>query len=125
MKELGMINRILLGLVMLVPGLLKLFVMGPSAVSGMMSGIVLFSWAPMFWAWILIIAEILFGIAILAKFKTDYASYGAAIIIFIATVFIHIKWAALGTTSWSSVLIHLVVVSNYLLLGCHGCKKKK
>lgn len=59
MKHLQTINRVLLGLVMLVPGLLKLFVTGSSGVTGMLSGIALFSWAPAFWAWILILSEII------------------------------------------------------------------
>ena len=67
MKNLMTINRVLLGLLMLVAGLGKLLLVGPSGVSGMMSGIALFSWAPMFWAWVLIILEIGSGAAILAK----------------------------------------------------------
>ena len=68
MKNWGIINRILLGLLMLVPGLLKLFVVGPTGVSGMMSGISIFAWAPFFWAWLLILAEIISGAAILANY---------------------------------------------------------
>lgn len=43
MEYIKVINRILLGLVMLISGLLKLFVMGPSAIVGMTQGIALFS----------------------------------------------------------------------------------
>ena len=45
-------NWILLGLVLLIPGLLKLFVMKPTAISEMLSGIAVFAWAPVFWAWV-------------------------------------------------------------------------
>lgn len=125
MKNWGTINKILLGLLMLVPGLLKLFVVGHDGVTGMLSGIVLFSWAAGFWAWILIFAEILFGIAILANYKVGWASYGAALILLIATLFLQVKWSALGTISWSNVIMHLVVISNYVLLGMHSCTPKK
>jgi uncharacterized membrane protein YphA (DoxX/SURF4 family) len=64
-KHAGNLNRILLGLVMFVPGIMKLFDMGSSKIVEMLSDMVLFSWAPSFWVWILILSEIVFGIAIL------------------------------------------------------------
>ena len=109
-------NWILLGLLMLVAGLTKLLVMGPGAIEGMMSGIVLFAWAPTFWAWVLIIAEIATGVAILAKWKLKYATKIAALILLVATLTVTIKWT--GGTSWNSVIMHLIVIANYLVLGC-------
>lgn len=38
-KNILIAHHILLGLVMLVPGLLKLFIIGPDAIVGMLSGI--------------------------------------------------------------------------------------
>jgi uncharacterized membrane protein YphA (DoxX/SURF4 family) len=116
-KYFMMANSILLGLLMLVAGLTKLLVMGPDAVSGMMSGIALFSWAPMFWAWVLIILEIGAGIAILSKWKLFYATKVAAIILLVATLTVTIKWTG-GGTSWNSVILHLIAITNYLMLGC-------
>jgi uncharacterized membrane protein YphA (DoxX/SURF4 family) len=123
MKNLGMINRVLLGLLVLVPGLLKLLVTGPAGVTGMLSGNFLFSWAPAFWAWILIAGEILFGAAILLNWKTEYASYGASAILFFALITAVIRWSDLGSTGWSNALLHLVAISNYLLLAMHVKKK--
>lgn len=108
-KNLMMVNRILLGLLMLVPGLLKLFVMGPSAVVGMLSGIALFSWAATFWAWVLILSEIVFGIAILASWRLKYTVWPPVVIMLVAGLVVN--WG-----SWSSVILHLVAASNYLLL---------
>lgn len=116
-KVMMMVNSILLGLLMLVAGLTKLLVMGPDAVSGMMSGIALFSWAPLFWAWVLIILEIGAGIAILSKWKLFYATKVAAIILLVATLTVSIKWTG-GGTSWNSVILHLIAITNYLMLGC-------
>jgi len=109
MKELQTKNRWLLGLTMLIPGLLKLFVSSPSGVFNMLSGNVLFSWAPMFWAWVLILSEILFGIAILAKYKLEYTIIPPMIILLVAAFTVH--WG-----SWSSFLLHLLAVSNLALL---------
>jgi len=50
MKSLITINRILLGLLMLVAGLIKIFVTHSSGVASMLSNNPLFAWAPMFWA---------------------------------------------------------------------------
>lgn len=107
-KNIALVNRILLGLVMLVPGLLKLFG-GADGVSGMLSGIALFSWAPAFWAWVLIISEIVFGIAILANWRLHYTVWPPIVIMLVAGL--TVNWGM-----WPSVLMHLVVASNYLML---------
>jgi len=104
------INWILLGLVMLVSGLLKVFVMGVSAVEGMLVGIVLFAWAPALWAWILIIGEIGSGAAILVGWNLKKIVWIPAIILVIATF--TAQWG-----DWVNMLIHLALASNYLLLG--------
>lgn len=113
-KETAMkVNWILLGLAMLVPGLLKLFVMKPAAIVGMLSGIPLFAWAPTFWAWILILSEIVFGVLILARWKLQYTVIPPMIILLVATFTAH--WA-----NWTNMLIHLALVSNYWLLGANA-----
>lgn len=115
--NLKIINRILLGLVMLIPGLLKLFVIGPSAIVGMMQGIALFAWAPALWAWILILSEIVFGIAILANYKLKYTVIPPMVILLVAAL--TVNWG-----SWPSVLLHLTVISNYSLIAGWKMKKK-
>jgi len=111
------VNRILLGLVMLVAGLTKLFVSGPDAVTGMLSGIVLFSWAPVFWAWILILSEILFGAAIIANYKLKWTTIPPMIILLVAAF--AVNWGR-----WSSFLLHLVVVSNYAVFMAMASRKE-
>ncbi len=106
--------RILVGLVMLIPGILKLFgdagFLDVSGVVGMLSGIVLFSWAPSFWAWVLILSEIVFGIAILANYKLKYTVIPPVIILLVATFFV--QWGR-----WSSFLLHLLAVAVLLDIG--------
>ena len=107
-KEFLMLNRILLGLLVLVPGIMKLFVMGPGAVAGMLSTLSLFAWAPAFWAWILILSEILFGIAVLANYKLKWTTIPPAIIMTVAGFSFYIN-------NMSMLLLHLVAASNYLI----------
>lgn len=106
-----LINRILLGLLMFVPGILKLFVFGPSGVTGMMSGIGLFAWAPAFWAWVLILSEILFGIAILAKWRLNWTTIPPAVIMIVAGLTVY----AGSLNSVPTLILHLAIASNYLV----------
>jgi uncharacterized membrane protein YphA (DoxX/SURF4 family) len=108
-KNIVTANRVLLGLVMLIPGLLKLFVMKPSAIVGMLSSIPLFAWAPGFWAWILILSEIVFGIAILASWKLEYSVWPPIVIMVVAAF--TANWG-----NWPTILMHLTLASNYLML---------
>jgi uncharacterized membrane protein YphA (DoxX/SURF4 family) len=108
-KYLQLANRILLGLLMLVPGLMKLFVSGSDGVVGMLSGITLFAWAPVFWAWALMLSEVIFGLAVLANFRLKYTVIPPVIILLVAALTVNIGNAA-------SLLLHLVAVSGYLML---------
>lgn len=107
-KHALLVNRILLGLLMLVPGLMKLLVMGPSAVVGMLSGFG-FPLAG-FFAWVLILSEIVFGIAILANWKLKYTVWPPIVIMLVAAFV-----AAWG--NWSVFLLHLVAASSFWMLG--------
>ena len=102
------VNWILLGLVMLVPGLLKLFVMGPSAVSTMLAEFG-FPMATAF-AWVLIVAEIVSGALILAQWKLEYVTWVPVVILVVAAF-----TAWLG--QWGNMLVHFALASNYVLLG--------
>ncbi len=109
------VNRILLGLVMLVPGLLKLFVIGPSAVSGMLAG--LGFPAAMFFTWLLIVFEIGSGLAVLIGWKLEYTAVPPAVILVIAGLLVY-------RTDYGILLMHLVIASNFVALACMHCKKK-
>jgi len=116
-KQVMIANRILLGLLMLGAGLVKLFVMGPEAVTGMLLGIVLFSWAASFWAWVLILAEIGSGVAILANYRLKDVAFVPAIILVVAAF--TANWPGFDGIigpAWSGLFMHLALASNYLLL---------
>lgn len=106
------INRVLLGLLMLVPGLLKLFVFKPAGVTQMLTG---FGFpAPLFFAWVLIILEIVSGLAILANFRIRMVTWVPVIILLVATILT--TFADLQNANIPGILLHLVAISNYLLL---------
>src|SRR3989344_4371508 len=108
MKHLVLINRLLLGLVVLVAGLMKLFVIKPSNVAGMLAG---FGFPiAMFFAWLLLVAEILSGAFILANWQLKYAASVAAIVLIVAAF---TAWWA----DWVNMLVHLTLASSYLLIG--------
>ena len=122
-KRLWELNRVLLGLLMLVPGLLGIFVFTPSGVGQVVSEIFFFSLAPMFWAWVLILSEIVFGVAILANYKLDYVTIPPIIILSVATLAVVINWSSFLETNWSNVLFHLVAISNYVLIWNYNQKR--
>ena len=105
-------NRILLGLLMLVAGILKLFVTTPEGVKNMLTGIG-FPIA-IFFAWLLIIAEIVSGILIISNWKIKYVVFLPVIILLVATF--TVTWG-----KWTNVIMHLILVSNYLLIA-YACK---
>lgn len=109
------VNLVLLGLVMLLPGLMKLFIMKPSAVSGFLAG--LGFPAPTFFAWILIIAEIGSGIAILTRWKIKHIVWLPIIILVIAGLTTSITWQSIGQSQWPGFLMHIALASNYWLIG--------
>ncbi|MDP4039612.1 MAG: DoxX family protein [Candidatus Pacearchaeota archaeon] len=109
------VNRVILGLLMLVAGLLKLFVVKPAGVTGMLTG--LGFPAPLFFAWVLLLSEIIFGIAILAKYKLEWTTWPPVIILVIAAF--TASWA-----NWTTLILHIVAASNYWLLGVHSMNKK-
>lgn len=102
------VNWILLGLLMLVPGVLKLFVIKPAGVVGMLTG---FGFpAPTFFAWLLIPSEIVFGALVLARWNLKYTTIPPMIIMVVAGL--TASWG-----NWAGVLLHLAAAANYWVLG--------
>ncbi len=106
------LNWLLLGFVMLIPGLLKLFVMGPTAIINMLASFGIP--APGFFAWVLIIGEISSGIAILARWNLKYVGYIPIIILLVATFTAHLG-------NWVNMLVHLALASNFWYFGTEEC----
>lgn len=101
------INLILLGLLMIIPGLSKLFIAGPNSVSAYLAS--LGFPLPQFFVWILILLEIGSGVAILARWKLDIVKYIPAVILLIAIFTTHMG-------DIQAIVIRLALISSYLLL---------
>ena len=113
MKIAELIGRVLLGLLMLVSGLLKLFVQSSLGFP-----------VAAFFAWILIFSEIVFGIAILANYKLQYTVIPPMIILLVALISTNLLQAdSLTTVNWSGVFLHLVAVSSYWMYGVYASGK--
>ena len=111
-----LVNRIILGLLMLLPGLVKLFVAKPSGVTAMLDG---FGFPiPMFFAWVLMLSEIVFGIAILANWKLKYTTWPPMIILLIA-ILVTLPWGdgKAFLMSIPTIMLHLVAITGFWLLG--------
>ncbi len=106
-NKISFTNRILLGLVMLIPGLTKMFVFTPNGVANMLNG---FGFPiPLFFAWVLALSEIIFGLAIISNWKIKYSIIPPIIILLVSLFISH--WG-----DWTRVIMHLILVTNYLLL---------
>ncbi|HIH15470.1 MAG: hypothetical protein QT08_C0013G0027 [archaeon GW2011_AR17] len=102
------VNQVLLGLVMLIPGLYKLFVLGPSAVVAMLESFG-FPVALLF-AWLLIVSEIFFGAAVLIGWKLKYTTLVPAVILVLAGLLAY-------RNDYPSLLLHFVTASNFVAFG--------
>jgi len=102
-ETMKMVNRILIGLMFLVAGILKVFVIKPAGVVGMLSGIGFP--APTVFAWILILSEIIFGACVLFNVQMKWAPIPLMIILLVATFTVYL-------TQIPQIFLHLVAVSN-------------
>ncbi len=101
--------RIGLGLLFIYTGITKL--MNPSMVNGMLGGIGFP--APTFWTWVLILAEVLCGLAVLVGFKVEYATVPLAVILVVAMV-------AVYHSQVPQLMMHLAMLSGVVALWLSG-----
>ncbi|MBT3464246.1 DoxX family protein [archaeon] len=107
------ILRIALGLLFLIPGLGKL--MNPAGITGMLGGLG-FPIAG-FFAWILIISEIVFGTMLIFNWKTDLVVWPLFIILLVATLLVSIPGIDMSNPSTIiGLLWHLVGMSALISL---------
>ncbi|MDD4050085.1 MAG: DoxX family protein [Candidatus ainarchaeum sp.] len=107
------INTYFLAALMLYAGINKLFINGIDGVIGMLTNAGFF--LPVFLAWVLVIAEIGSGIMLFTGFYKKYVVLVPAFIMLVITFTI-----AFG--NWQSMIQHLLLASNYLLIGCISSK---
>jgi uncharacterized membrane protein YphA (DoxX/SURF4 family) len=117
------VNRILIGLMFFMAGIWKIFFIGIDNVAGMLGGIVLFAWAPIFWVWIFVFSEIVFGAAVIANWKTRYTVWPLIAIILVAGLFIGANWNPETYLDWAGLMFHLIVAVNLLIIGGYNRTK--
>ncbi len=104
--------RVFLGLMFLIAGINKLS--NPSGVTSMLDG---FGFpGPLFFAWVLILSEIIFGALILLGIRVQYTTLPLAFVLFIAWIFAVLPRGVLSSNSFFH-LIAIVALINIALTG--------
>lgn len=103
--------RVALGLLFIIPGFSKL--MDPSGITGMLAGVG-FPAAALF-AWIVLLSEIIFGIALVIGWRTQKTAWPLVIILIVATLFFGLPGIDMANPmSIMNVLWHLVGIAGLL-----------
>ena len=106
--------RIIIGPLFIITGLQKLF--NPSWIIGLLNG--LNFPAATFLGWVLLLSELIFGIAVLVGWRAHYAVWPLAFILLIATLFVHLPGFFSGQPmAIVTILFHLFgIAANYYYL---------
>ncbi|MBW2965395.1 DoxX family protein, partial [Candidatus Woesearchaeota archaeon] len=99
--------RVFAGLLLMLAGLFKLA--GPSKVTGMLSG--LGFPLPAFFAWLLILTEVLFGLAVLVGYKVKYTVWPLVIVMAVAIFSVTIP-GTLKSGSPTNLMFHLLAIAS-------------
>lgn len=105
--------RVFLGLLFIVPGLGKL--MDPTPITGML-GTLGFP-AAGFFAWLLLLSEIVFGLAVLLGWKLEWTVWPLVLVLLVATVMVAIPNMNGNPVT---VLFHLVGIAGLVSLSLTG-----
>ena len=102
--------RLALGLLFIIPGLLKLA--NPGMIIGML-GQLGFP-APLFLGWLLLLSEIVFGAAVLAGWKTKYTVWPLIVIMIVAVLVVYVPQLAKDPMAIANVLFHILAIAALL-----------
>lgn len=107
--------RVIVGLLFIIAGYGKL--QNPTGVATMLEGIGIFASMATFWAWVLIISELLFGALIFIGYKIRYTAWPLAIILAIAVITITIP-----DQGWNSTgaFFHYISIASLISLSWTG-----
>lgn len=107
--------RIAIGLMIFLAGIGK--ISNPAGTAGFLGGIAIFSWAPMFWAWVLILGEVIFGLLVFVGYKVRYTAWPLSAILLIAALFVTAP--SQGWTS-NNFLFHLIAAFGAATIALTG-----
>lgn len=108
-----LILRVILGLMFVVAGANKL--LNPQGIISMLSGVGFF--LPTFWGWLVILSEVLFGLAVLAGWKLRYTVWPLVIIMTVVIILISIPSI---TKNPSGFFFHLLAIGALVSLFLTG-----
>ncbi|RZD30540.1 hypothetical protein CXT76_02370 [Candidatus Parvarchaeota archaeon] len=111
------LNRLLLGGLFIFEACLKLFVIKPEGVTNIISN--LGFPLPLFFAWVLILSELVFGFSVFINWRLKLTTWPLVIILVIAAL-------SQSTGDWFAIIVHLILASNLLALGSlSGSRERK
>jgi putative oxidoreductase len=105
--------RVLLGLLMFVPGVMKLMGVMNTGTTGV------FSMVGPFLGWIVIVVEIVAGLAVIVGYQTKWAAYPLALILVVATIMTSNAWLPPN----SSTFFHLIAAVAFIYIAQIGSGK--
>ena len=109
--------RLALGLVFIIPGLQKLA--NPAMIAGMLQGMGFP--APTLLGWLVLLAEIIFGVAVLVGWKVKKTVWPLVVILAVALISVHIPaWMAAKPMALIGVLFHLLGIAALVSLYLSG-----
>lgn len=109
--------RLALGLVFIIPGLQKLA--NPAMIAGMLQGMGFP--APTLLGWLVLLAEIIFGVAVLVGWKVKKTVWPLVVILAVALISVHIPaWMAANPMALIGVLFHLLGIAALVSLYLSG-----
>lgn len=114
--EIGLaIGRILLGLVFLIPGLMKLT--NPSGIIGML-GSMGFPASALF-GWVLLLSEIVFGLSLVIGWKVEWTAWPLVIVMAVAALVVYLPQIPdpVGTATF---MVHLGVIGGLIAVALAG-----
>ncbi len=105
--------RLTIGMIFLFTGISKL--MNPAGITGMLGNLGFPGAA--FWAWIVILSEMLGGLALLAGWKVKYAVWPLVVIMVVAVLMVSLQQDSIN---WVNVFFHLITTSGLISLALTG-----
>ena len=108
--------RLVLGLLFVIPGISKL--MNPDMIIGMLGGMGFP--AASFFGWVLLLSEIIFGLAVLVGLKVRWAVWPLVAILAVAIVMVHIPALAASPMGVPNLLFHVLGVAALISLSLSG-----
>ncbi len=108
-------NRILLGILFLMSGIMKAFIIKPSGAAGFFAQLGIP--APLFFVWVVMLSEIIFGVALLAKYKLDLAVLPLIVIMIVAALTAYAPWKS--AQNIGIFMMHLIIAADLWIVGSH------